>query len=76
MEFLRKIITGADIMNFAFAPTSDELAVATRAGVEFYDATTWQRARLLPMPMDRYANLIFAPDRAASINALKSSGLP
>jgi WD40 repeat protein len=56
------ITTRTDVMNLAFASRSDELAVATRIGVEFYDTTTWQRTRLLPMPTDRYANLIFAPD--------------
>jgi len=62
MQWFQQIIAGSNVMNFTFTPQSDELAVATRAGVEFYDTTTWQRARLLPMPMDRYANLIFAPD--------------
>jgi len=62
LTFVRNITTGADVMTFAFAPKSDELAVATRAGVEFYAAKTWRRTRLLPMLMDRYANLVFAPD--------------
>ena len=61
-HYYKGIVTGADVMNVAFTPRGDQLAVATRAGLEFYDATTWERAGLLPMPMDRYASLMFAPD--------------
>jgi WD40 repeat protein/predicted Ser/Thr protein kinase len=59
---ITEIAAGSEVMNFAFAPGSDEIAVATRAGLEFYDTTRWKRTRLLPMTMDRYANILFAPD--------------
>jgi WD40 repeat protein len=62
MDQKQMVTTATEVMNFAFSPQSDELAVATRAGVEFYDSATWRRTRLFPMPMDRYAALLFAPD--------------
>ena len=62
LQWQATIRTGADVMNFAFSPRSDELAVATRAGVEFYDPTTWQHTRWLPMRTSEEANVIFAPD--------------
>ena len=59
---MRKIDTGSEVVNFAFTPRGDQLAVATRTGVDFYDSITWDRTRSLPMRMDTYANFIFAPD--------------
>ena len=62
MTQMRKIDTGSEVVNFAFTPRGDQLAVATRTGVDFYDSIAWQRTRSVPMRMDTYAKLIFAPD--------------
>ena len=62
MTEVRRIHCGSEVFNFAFTPRGHELAVATRAGVDFYDSTSWHRARSLPMRMDTYANFVFAPD--------------
>ena len=62
MTSVRRIDTGSDVVNFAFTPRGDQLAIATRTGVEFYDSIAWQRTRSVPMRMDTYANFIFAPD--------------
>ena len=62
MTSVGEIHTGSEVVNFAFTPRGDELAIATRNGVDFYDSIAWQRTRSLPMRMDTYANFIFAPD--------------
>jgi hypothetical protein len=62
MTEIRTINGDSEVVNFAFTPRGDELAVATRAGVDFYDSTSWHRTRSLPMRMDTYANFVFAPD--------------
>jgi serine/threonine protein kinase/WD40 repeat protein len=62
MTLVQTIDGDSEVFNFAFTPRGNELAVATRAGVDFYDSTAWNRTRSLPMRMDTYANVIFAPD--------------
>jgi hypothetical protein len=46
------------IARFQFAPRGDELAVASRAGVEFWSAKTWQRLRVAT----NFTDVIYAPD--------------
>ncbi len=52
----------AHVWTFAFSPRGDELAVATLAGLEFYDTATWKRTRELSIPCERQASILFAPD--------------
>lgn len=52
----------ANVWTFAFSPGGDELAVATFAGLEFYDTGTWKRTRELSIPCERQASILFAPD--------------
>ncbi|MCI0535245.1 MAG: protein kinase, partial [Verrucomicrobiales bacterium] len=54
-----------DVWTFAFSPRGDELVVVTRAGLEFYDTSTWQRTRELAVPCERQASILFAPDGEA-----------
>jgi WD40 repeat protein len=62
MTLVQTIDGDSEVFNFAFTPRGNELAVATRAGVDFHDSTSWHRTRSLPMRMDTHAKLIFAPD--------------
>lgn len=46
-ERLAKLTNAARISRFEFSPLGDEVAVASRAGVEFWSTTTWERTRHL-----------------------------
>src|SRR5262249_45056248 len=41
VELAATLTNRSDVWTFAFSPRGHELAVATRAGLEFYDTTTW-----------------------------------
>jgi WD40 repeat protein len=45
-----------------FTPGSDELAVASSTRVTFLDTNRWAPKRMLSIPLDRNAQLIFTPD--------------
>jgi WD40 repeat protein len=55
----------SDVWTFAFSPHGHELAVATRTGLEFYDTTSWERARELPIASERQSEIIYTPDGSA-----------
>jgi WD40 repeat protein len=57
-----RFTTDAQVMTLDFNPNEDELAVATVTGLEFHGPPNWECSRRLPMTMDRYAHLLFAPD--------------
>jgi serine/threonine protein kinase/WD40 repeat protein len=48
----------APIRQFEFSPSSDEVAVACKKGVEFWSTTTWQRTRHLP----NFNGILYSPD--------------
>src|SRR5437899_2468234 len=62
LEEVAWLTNRADVLRFAFSPGSDELAVLTHLGVEFYDTIRWQRQRELPIGCAGFAKLYFAPD--------------
>jgi len=53
---------GIDLFAHAFTPSSDELVVANRAGLIFFETNRWEPRRRLAVPLDRNARMIFTPD--------------
>jgi hypothetical protein len=51
-----------DLLVVAFAPKSDELAIATHTGVTFLETNRWDTSRRFPVMLDRNARLLFTPD--------------
>jgi WD40 repeat protein len=62
VEEVADLTNRANVCNFAFSPCKDELAVLTTKGLEFYDATDWQRRREMTIPSERFGAILFAPD--------------
>jgi hypothetical protein len=62
VERVALLTNRADVWTFAFSPQGDELAVATRAGLEFYSTKTWERTRELTVPGERQSSIIYTPD--------------
>jgi WD40 repeat protein len=48
----------ANILDFAFSPGGDEVAVCSRAGIEFWSTTSWQRTRAVP----NFLYFLYTPD--------------
>jgi WD40 repeat protein len=48
----------SNISGFQFSPTSDEVAVACRNGVEFWSTSRWQRTRVIP----NFNHVLYSPD--------------
>jgi WD40 repeat protein len=63
VELTAWLTNRSDVWTFAFS--SQELAVATRTGLEFYDTTRWQRTRELAVPGERQSEIIYTPDESA-----------
>jgi WD40 repeat protein len=57
-ERVAKLTNEARISGFAFSPRGDEVAVASRGGVEFWSTTTWRRTRHLT----NFTGIIYSPD--------------
>jgi WD40 repeat protein len=57
-ERVAKLTNEARISRFEFSPRSDEVAVSSRGGVEFWSTTTWQRTRHLT----NVTGLLHSPD--------------
>lgn len=53
---------GPDLFAHGFTPASDELVLATRLGLTFFDTHRWQPQRRLATPLDRNVRMIFTPD--------------
>jgi hypothetical protein len=51
-----------ELVTHAFTPQSDELALASVAGVTFLGVGHWKPRRNLSAPLDRNAQLLFTPD--------------
>jgi WD40 repeat protein len=47
----------ANIGDFAFSPASDELAVCSKSGIQFWSVGTWTRTRLLT----NFTGIVFSP---------------
>jgi WD40 repeat protein len=65
VELAATLTNRSEVWTFAFSPRAHELAVVARTGLEFYDTTTWQRARELPVPSERVSEVIYMPDGLA-----------
>src|SRR5207244_6003472 len=62
LEPVAKLIHPAGFADFQFSPTGDEVAItSSRAGVEFWSTTTWERTRAVP----NFMRLIYTPDARA-----------
>ena len=57
-ERVAKLTNEARISLFEFSPRSDEVAVSSRGGVEFWSTTTWQRTRHLT----NFTGILYSPD--------------
>jgi WD40 repeat protein len=62
---MRFVNADAEILAEAFAPLSDELAVATYTSVSFLDTNHWEPQRRFSIALDPNAQIIFMPDGAA-----------
>lgn len=51
----------ANVGEFQFSPRADELAIASRAGVEFWTTATWERTRVLTN-LGGISRIQYAPD--------------
>jgi hypothetical protein len=58
LERVAKLTNKANIANFVFSPLGDEVAVGSRAAVEFWSTTTWQRTR----EITNFVDIVFAQD--------------
>jgi hypothetical protein len=58
---------GIDLFAHAFTPSSDELVVANRAGLIFFETNRWEPRRRLAVPLDRNARNDFHPGRARTL---------
>jgi hypothetical protein len=61
-EGMRFVEMEADIVQQAFTPKSDELAVCTTASVNFLDTNRWEIQRRFPVSLDSTARIIFMPE--------------
>jgi WD40 repeat protein len=62
---LKFVHADAEVLAEAFAPGSDELAVATFTSVSFLDPELWEPRRRFPIALDRNARIIYMPDGGA-----------
>jgi WD40 repeat protein/predicted Ser/Thr protein kinase len=58
MEPVAKFHGAANIADFAFSPTGDEVATGTDSGVEFWSTSNWNRLRSAP----KFSSVVYAPD--------------
>jgi len=58
-EPVAKLTNEARISLFQFSPDGDEIAVSSRAGVEFWSTTNWQRVRHLT----NFTGVLYSSDR-------------
>jgi WD40 repeat protein len=65
VELAAALTNRSEVWTFAFSPRGHELAVATRAGLEFYDTRSWQRTRELAVASERQSEIIYTPDGSA-----------
>ena len=57
-ERVAKLTNEARISRFVFSPLGDEVAVASRAGIEFWSTATWRRTRHLT----NFTAILYSPD--------------
>ena len=53
---------GSRVVDHAFTPSGDELAVVTARGVSFLETNRWTTRRTLPLALADNARIIFTPD--------------
>jgi WD40 repeat protein len=59
LEPVAKLSQHANIGDFQFSPRGDEVAVGTRAGIEFWSTRTWERIRTLT----NFTRVLYPPDK-------------
>lgn len=59
LEPVAKLVHLTSIGDFQFSPHSDEVAVGTRAGVEFWSTQTWERTHTLT----NFTRVLYPPDK-------------
>ena len=70
LELVSTLTNQARISEFTFSPRGDEVAVASRAGVEFWSTTNWQSTRHIAGPR----GILFSPDAATFWLSNRSAG--
>ena len=58
LELSARLTNRSSINNFRFSPKRDEVAVATRGGIEFWSTTNWQRTCEIPS----FVDVLYSPD--------------
>jgi eukaryotic-like serine/threonine-protein kinase len=73
MQRVTTLQSQANIIDFNFRPTGDEVAVGSRSGVEFWSTTTWTRTGVLT----NFTEILFPPKRSTwwLTTDLRSAGL-
>ena len=57
LERIVRLRNHANIGDFAFSPASDQLAVCSKSGIQFWSVDTWTRTRLLT----NFTGIVFSP---------------
>jgi WD40 repeat protein len=73
MESVTRLLHPASIGDFQFSPLGNELAIASRWGVDFWSTLTWERTRSLT----NFSRILYAPDARTGwfTLSLRSAGL-
>lgn len=58
LEPVATLTNRSSIYNFQFSPKGDEVAIASRSGIEFWSTSTWRRTR----EISGFINILYAPD--------------
>jgi WD40 repeat protein/predicted Ser/Thr protein kinase len=58
LDYVARLTNEWYISSFEFSPRGDEVAVASRKGIEFWSTTTWQRTRHLT----NFNGILYSPD--------------
>ncbi|MBK8001811.1 MAG: hypothetical protein IPK15_24695 [Verrucomicrobia bacterium] len=58
LELVATLTNRSSISEIVFSPRGNEIAVASRAGVEFWSTTSWKRTRHIPGAR----GIVFSPD--------------
>ncbi len=69
-ELITTLTNRTRISEFAFSPRGDEVAVASRAGVEFWSTQNWRPTRFFPGPR----GIVFSPDAKTLWLSNRSTG--
>ncbi|PWU18196.1 MAG: hypothetical protein C5B50_09830 [Verrucomicrobia bacterium] len=74
LEHVASLANHAAIATVEFSPAGDEVAVSSRAGIEFWSTTNWQRIRQVP----NFADVLYSANDARALwlsTGMRSAGL-